>query len=603
MKDITALPVASLLSCSCLVLGLASCGGAGGGVVRPNDFTAKDALGTAVQCSTEPKYAKPLIVDIDADARVDLEAAMNKGVVVVSYDCKTLRVLSNCSVADAAYDYEGVGRKESVVQIKGADDLMVNLPLSAGKLSGEVQAGRSIDLGLVYVGRRTTIVSKVRREELQGSCEGATHHIVNATIGAFAMSTGSVGRAAVVADLFKVGASGKSESEKNASSRDGSLEACRTSDPSASSPPQECGSALRVELIPIVGKAVAADAAPKEQTKPAPRQDDVKAAAAEATHELDALVQDNPCPTGYVASDGICTRAEKAAAFLCDPKDTDVCKEQCDKGNAGSCFNYGTFLGRTKGGPEALPFYQKACEGDVADGCAKLAMRLKFVSKNDPDAFNKGFASAKKGCDLGSGSSCLWAGLYAGSPDNPDGADSEAGFHLNERACGFGDKLGCRRVARAYLRGDGVDQNVAKGEAFLWKACQGGDVRACSDYVSQIRDDQPDKALAISRKTCDADDQASVCLDAAELLMAQGRADDARPYADKACRVSEAWCRPLIRMYQTGKGATKDPAAAQALIKKICADDFAKSLDGLDPQGPLCSARAAGKRLTAKPKR
>jgi hypothetical protein len=62
-------------------------------------------------CTGTPKQAKPLIVDLDPDARVDLEATMKKGVAVVAYDCKSFRVLPACKVPEARYEYAGVSRK------------------------------------------------------------------------------------------------------------------------------------------------------------------------------------------------------------------------------------------------------------------------------------------------------------------------------------------------------------------------------------------------------------------------------------------------------------------------------------------------------------
>lgn len=55
--------------------------------------------------------------------------------------------------------------------------MAVNLPLSSGKLGTEVQSGRSIDLALVLVGRRSTLVGGVERKTLTGNCEGATHFV------------------------------------------------------------------------------------------------------------------------------------------------------------------------------------------------------------------------------------------------------------------------------------------------------------------------------------------------------------------------------------------------------------------------------------------
>src|SRR5687767_9235086 len=136
-----------------VVASLASCGGHGGELVRPKDFVARDAVGApAPACTGAPQLAKPLVVDLDPDARVDLEAAMKKGVVVVAYDCQSLRVLPACKLEASGYEYAGVSRKEQVVQMKSQDELSVNLPLAAQKFGGSVQAGRSIDLALVLIG-------------------------------------------------------------------------------------------------------------------------------------------------------------------------------------------------------------------------------------------------------------------------------------------------------------------------------------------------------------------------------------------------------------------------------------------------------------------
>lgn len=91
--------------------------------LRPNDHTAASATAnaTAKTCERGPKYAKPLMVDLDPDTRVALEAAMKRGVAVVSYDCASIRVLPTCKLPEAVYEYAGTSRKEQVLQIKNAD--------------------------------------------------------------------------------------------------------------------------------------------------------------------------------------------------------------------------------------------------------------------------------------------------------------------------------------------------------------------------------------------------------------------------------------------------------------------------------------------------
>src|SRR6185436_9885133 len=115
----------------------------------------------------------------------------------------------------------------------------------------EMESGRSIDLALALVGLRSTTISKVDRTELSGSCEGATHFMQTASVGAFSMATGSVGKVAAAAELFSVGAKASSESSRKAVTSDGSLKDCMSSDPDADAPPKQCRAPISVQLLPI----------------------------------------------------------------------------------------------------------------------------------------------------------------------------------------------------------------------------------------------------------------------------------------------------------------------------------------------------------------
>ena len=87
---------------------------------------------------------------------------MKGGLAVVSYDCKSLKVLNGCKV-EGTYEFAGVSRKEQVVQMTSADELAANLPLSVAKLSAEMQRGKSIDLAIVMVGKRSATRSRSSR--------------------------------------------------------------------------------------------------------------------------------------------------------------------------------------------------------------------------------------------------------------------------------------------------------------------------------------------------------------------------------------------------------------------------------------------------------
>jgi uncharacterized protein len=542
------------------LLGASSCGGKVGETLRPHEHSAREALGggKAVACTGEAAYARPLIVDLDPDARVDLEAGLESGVVVVSYDCTSLRVLTNCKLAESSYAYAGVSRKEQVVQITSADDLHANLPLSQVKLSAELLSGRSIDLGLVLVGRRSTTVGELARDQLTGTCAGATHFVQNATLGAFSMVTGSVGKAAIVAEVFSYGAAAKSESERKAVTNDGSLDSCRGSDPAAIEPPSECRAPLRIELVPIVAKrSVGARGADGETREKAP------------------VAQRNPCPSGFRDVDGLCTVAP-TEAYLCDPHDPADCAAQCEKGSAESCYNYGVALQDEHKVDDALPFYLKACAGDVADACGAYGH---FAVSIDEGAVGlamnrKVLALVDKGCKLGSARACNVAGdLRHDKEYKMIDLVTAAGSY--ERGCALGDNEACFSSSQVLFRGEGVAADPAAGVAVLRRACQGGDGSMCYELANVLGNarygaakDPAAAYLAIS-SACRADPD--FCIDASRSAAKLGKDDESFAHAKRGCDHDDAdSCVRLGDLYRDGRGTTKDPARAKQAWTKSC---------------------------------
>ena len=255
---------------SLLFVSIAACGGPGavGNAARPEAPTGSEAFEEkpAAGCEGVGKYAEPLIVDWKSQERTDLELAMKKGVAVVSYDCKTIRMLKDCSL-NGSYEYAGVSLKEDMVQLENADEVRANLPLSGIKLGGELERGSSIDVALVMVGKRGSTAGAVSKDTLKGTCEGATHVVRAAYVGAFAMARGSRGKVRAVAEVFGAGGEAKSESQKHTSNKDGDVTACKSSSPDSPKPPDQCQSALRLELTPISNQPVAAEK--QEKTSPA----------------------------------------------------------------------------------------------------------------------------------------------------------------------------------------------------------------------------------------------------------------------------------------------------------------------------------------------
>ena len=130
-----------------------------------------------------------------------LELAMGDGHAVVRYDCMSFRVLKDCR-AEGSYAYAPVTPKEDVVKLASRDEVAANLPVLGAKLSAGLERGKSIDIALVTVGKRRSTRQEAIVTDLHGNCGGATHVVRGAYIGAFAMTSGSVGKVQASAEVF-----------------------------------------------------------------------------------------------------------------------------------------------------------------------------------------------------------------------------------------------------------------------------------------------------------------------------------------------------------------------------------------------------------------
>ncbi|HEY8079326.1 MAG TPA: hypothetical protein VIF62_34585, partial [Labilithrix sp.] len=367
---------------------LAGCGGNAGSAVRPTDPSAKDALGepsasgggSGLECKVAPAHAEPLVVDWKTNDQLELTVAMQKGVALVAYDCKSIRLVKGCSLA-GQYAFTAVPSVlQEAVQIADADEVKASLPFSGGSLSGEVARGSSIDIALAYVGKRSTVNDSVVKTQLTGAeCGNVTHFVRGATIGAFAMATGTKGQVRAAADIFGAGASGASSSDKKKLNSAGEVSSCKGVNGASTNPPDNCGAIVRLELVQIGGLDI-------DESKPPPPLG-------------------NTCPEGFTPANGRC--AKKAAAsggYRCDPKDRDDCKAQCKAGNAESCYNAALSLivGAEIGGPrqqEAMPMFETACKANIGRACFWMGS----IYANDPklpDGTVSAGEYAKKSCDL-----------------------------------------------------------------------------------------------------------------------------------------------------------------------------------------------------------
>lgn len=555
-------------------LWLAACGHPGT-AVTPKDIAVKDALGRpVVACTTDkPRAAQPIVVDLDDSTRTALDAAMSNGVVVVAYDCTTIKVLRNCKVGTEAtkYEYGGVDPKEKVVSVTNSDELAVNVPMSSGKMGAEIKSGRNIDIAMITRGQQSAAFDNVLRSSLTGkddtSCEGATHFIKQATIGAFAVVSGANGSVGAAAEVFNVGASGSSKADRKALSSDGSIDACKTAKEDGESPVKNCRAPLILELQPILAEA------PKD-TKRDPKSKDLPPPEAEAS----------PCPAGWVFAQGKCTKAAQAA-HTCDPSDEQECKAQCDKGSAESCFNHGAILYK-KDRKSALPSFEKACEADNADACGYVADTASWelpIGTTDPKLLSKVEKAATKGCEGGSGLACESLGQYFHF--RAEKTDLKKARRAYRRACVFGTPSGCGAAAETYARADaeaGVDADFVTAVEWGKRGCTDDlTTNECLELAKVYLDKRAGsarneaKGMQILEAQCSkrSGDDCSISL----TMFSLGEAQTAAPLlkiGEKYCAKSATVCSVPAMIYEYGsdeEGIAKNIPKAVSLYQKSCA--------------------------------
>lgn len=468
---------------SFFVFGLvaAGCGTTPGEKVRPKDPTFEGARGGASSCKDAGDESTPLIVDWNPEERGDLEVAMKQGVAVFHHDCKTTKLLQDCKV-EGPYSFLGITKKEQVIAIENADQAQANLPLHGASIGASMASGSSLDVGLIMVGKKTTAIDGIKKSSLGSHCEGATHYVHSATVGAFAMRTLTSGavHAKAALDVFGgAGASGSSTSAKDFMNKDGEVESCKGADVDATSAPSGCGAPVRIRLLPIT--------------------DDGK-----ATTELKEV----ECAKGLVEAGGKCTaKSDAKGAFECEPE-TDgrvVCEAQCAKGNAQSCWNTIDFYQKGTGGvakddEKAESFAIKGCDLGDLGACS-------FAGLNAPDR-KQARALQLKACDGGYVFACT---LLASKLNQGDDADAGKAYRAAMRACDGGEELGCFNAASILgAGGNNLKANVPKAVEMYGKLCDDPNMPEayvltnCADASELVGKKDPVKAKRWMKRSCDA---------------------------------------------------------------------------------------------------
>ncbi|HUS68038.1 MAG TPA: tetratricopeptide repeat protein [Kofleriaceae bacterium] len=593
-----------------LVVSAAALGGCGGGVSKApmgkaDKGNAADATGRVAVAVTDGPTT-PLIVDWQPEQRTDLEAAIREGVVVVRLDQKGLKILPGCKLQHGDYGYVGVVTKKEVIQLKTAQQVAANLPLTGGvlgaQIGGELSRGATLDIKLAIVGRHATTWTEVTTADLAKgrACKGATHFVRGLTVGAFSMKMSAEEKAK--ADVKVLGAGGGSQHDASSAvdSSDGRIEDCESADPDAAKPPGQCRALVRIQLEPIV-EATAEDETPDKKPDP------------DVTPDVS-----QGCAEGLVFVDGKCAEPRADAPHTCKPDDLADCDAQCNRGDAGSCEILAAIIDKSlEGGdpvaiapPPAMeephaasaPAAEAAAEdaaavepgGGEGIGMGKIGTIGHGAGSGSGTGYGAGagaaspgmqpgqgnapapqvIAALEKSCKLGSASGCANLGRQLLATGKVKRA-----MELLDGSCREGEALACNSAADSYWHGvKGVRKDIPRALKLFERACNGGDAIGCTNAAvlysgaAGVKKDDA-RALALSVRAC-AGGVAVACGNAGvrhELGM--GVKEDvaqAASFFERACRKDASTCMRMAILAQTGHGVAKDEKRAKELFGKSC---------------------------------
>ncbi len=493
----------------------------------------------AAACSGAPEDDEPLIVDWRADKRADLEAQLAKGpVVVVHYDCGGLRVLPDCTV-DGTYAFLGITEKEQTLQFATPDEVRVNLPIGgaalASRLTPTLRRGGELEVAMALVGKRVSSRASVSRADLHGACDGATHFVRSATLGAFAMAA-SPAASTGVGSVFE---------RKDAMGRDGSVAACRAS--AGDTPPTACAAPLRLDLR-VIGTGKAAASSREEGGR-------------------------GRCPKGMVLLDGgACASSGRRAPHVCYIDDPADCDAQCNAGSMSSCALLGRSYMMGRGVPRdfarAKRLLTKACDGGSAPGCGRLGEIA--LSEHDAPTASRLLVKA---CRAGWATACASLGhlrVMANALPAPE---------LFQRACLGGDAEGCASLGQLQEKGLGVPANPTMAVHDYQLACDGASGMGCANLAAMVDEGRgtpadPARAIAILRAACDKNLSPACTALSVRYFQGHGVPKDVAKGAmllQKACEGTERMqCFVLAMRYQAGTGVPKDADKATRYFTMAC---------------------------------
>ena len=124
----------------------------------------------------------------------------------------------------------------------------------------------------------------------------------------------------------------------------------------------------------------------------------------------------------------------------------------------------------------AREFYEKACDGALAQGCFNLG--LSYERGAAPASDEEIIAPFQRACDLGHPPACTrLANVY--DQEKRQAMDGMKAVQLYQRGCYGGDAPGCVRLGVLYGVGKVMPRDLARAAQLFQKGCDGGEAAGC----------------------------------------------------------------------------------------------------------------------------
>ncbi|MCP4605555.1 MAG: hypothetical protein GY847_34375 [Proteobacteria bacterium] len=206
---------------------------------------------TVVESAQNPE---PWLIEWDGDARMTISNQLAKGIALVRYVDGALALMPECSVSGG---YEGggaSGRPSQEKSITSESDVEAVLGIKLVAAKGKFAKGERWSLKYTVADVLEAEMQSVPRAELPAGCEGATHFISRAYLGAYVLDTGAKRRlegkiGLVKIPVLKAGVGGGMGGETTLVVSDGDYEVCNN--PSTPKSDATCAGLLKIGLMKV----------------------------------------------------------------------------------------------------------------------------------------------------------------------------------------------------------------------------------------------------------------------------------------------------------------------------------------------------------------